>query len=131
MATNTKKLLKKVLSKRYTLGVAVIVLLLIALVVAGLNANQSSRIYTGGYEEAKLLTDKDRELVENFIRGNITKLTPETVTKGATWTLKELTFGVNQTGTFFYTDGKKSGEAEFTFKKSDNDLLSIAIKKRL
>ncbi len=72
----------------------------------------------------------EKLLIEDYIKNNIGRITPERVTAGKTWHLVNVIVNIDkQTGTFMYSDGMKSGQAYYTYNKDDHGLLSFRIGK--
>lgn len=131
MRINTKPHIKKLLNRPYTIVTLIVMILLVLLIVLSINHKYNSGfIFTS--QQVTFATDEEKSLVENYIKNNIVRLTPENASSKGAWVLTDISFSsTTRTGVFTYTDGIKFGQAEFRFSKSKDNLLAIGVKKRM
>jgi len=71
----------------------------------------------------------EKENVENYLKKNITILSPIPAVLGGTWQVLSFTINVeNKTGTVLYEDGHLSENKKFTYSINENaEVLSLTI----
>jgi hypothetical protein len=127
MHTNTKKIIHKLLSNRKIVLATLLFIVISLFLILGLNKNSD---YQEFFYNKKVVTSRDRTLVKNFLLNNAESIIPESVTPNRKWKVDSVTFDEGSwTGSLKYSDGVKSGVAEFTFMTTKDSHLSVGLKK--